>query len=346
MTVLRHPEGARVQKGLRVLFFDGDSLYGARGLCLVRSRDRGRTWQRWGRVVVPRAYRAAARFRLTQRLGRLEVYKLQRSGDTVVALARGGVYIGKVQDGTLRLSFRAHRPVSLAVGPAGEIVFGEYHSNAQRGPMRIYRSEDGQTWDRVHEFAAGEIRHVHGIYHDPYAMCYWVLVGDVGQECGIVRCSLDFRDVNFVRRGSQQVRAYSMIIRPEGLYFGTDSENEANAIYRMDHEGHHFVKLHDIENSCFHSGMFGEYFVFSTVCEPSPRNDERWLHLWVTRDGTRWHKAAMYPKDRLPYLFQYGNLFFPEGRTNELSELVYSGTSLQGLDDVAVFVPVESLANE
>jgi len=344
--MIGHPPGARVERRLRVLYDDGETLYGARGLRVVVSLDRGASWRESGRVEVPVATALASRVRATQRLARAEIYKLHRAGEHLVALARGGVYTGTVSDGRLRLSLPAthgSRPISLAVGPAGEVVVGDYHANPERGPMRIHRSHDCRTWEVVHEFGPGEIRHVHGIYWDRYASCYWVLVGDDDPEPGIARCAADFSSVHFVRRGTQDVRAYSLIIRPQGLVFASDSENENNAVYAMDREGKELRRLQPIENSCFHSGTFGAWMCFATVCEPSRRNDMRVLHIWASRDGDRWHELARYRKDRLPFVFQYGNVFFPEGATQRLNDIIYSGSALQDADDRTVFIPLERL---
>jgi hypothetical protein len=337
---------ARIVRGLRVLFDDGQLLYGARRLEIVASSDAGRTWSSCARLELPPWLRAATWVRAAERLTRTEVYKLQVYGNRLVALARGGVYVGDRDSGILRLSLPAEhgsRPTSLAVGPSGEVVAGEYHSNPERGPMRIHRSRDWRTWEIAHEFAPGEIRHVHGIYYDRIACCWWVLVGDDGPEAGIVRCSPDFTEVRFVRRGDQRVRAYSLLVLSEGLMFASDSDRIRNAIYFMDREGIVFEERQSIEASSFHSGMFGGWMVFSTVCEPSSMNDETQLHIWASRDGKIWHKLATHRRDRLPFLFQYPNVFFPEGKTERLSEVIYSGTALRNLDNATVFVPVQAL---
>jgi hypothetical protein len=256
------------------------------------------------------------------------------------------VYSGRKSEGLLRLSLpaaRGSRPISLATGPNREVFVGEYHSNPERGPMRIYGSQDCRIWEVVYEFGPGEIRHIHGIYHDRFANCWWVLTGDDGSEPGIARCSLDFSEVRFVRRGAQNVRAYSLLVLPDGLLFATDSERGPNAIYFMDREGCTLEERHRIEASVFHSGVFGEWMVFSTVCEPSPVNDEHQLHIWASSDAMTWLRLAKYQRDRLPFLFQYANVFFPEGKTQRLSEVIYSGTALRSVDNATVFVPIQTL---
>lgn len=339
------PKNVRVVRSLRVHYFDGQYLYGARGLKIVRSADRGHTWEDIARLKMAFPYSLAPLFRPVQRLFRAEIYKMHRSGDSLVALAKGGVYAGSIHSGKLELSHavvRGSRPISLAVGPDQSVFFGEYHMNQERGPIRIYGSKDLKAWSVVYEFPAGEIRHIHGIFYDKYAQCFWLLVGDFGREPGIAKCSLDFSEIHFVRRGQQNVRVVSLICRPEGLLFATDSELEPNAVYFMDRDGTSMKKLHAMESSTFHVGLFGEWKMFGTVTEPSKTNDSSTVHIWGTADQQTWHRFAQYNKDYWPFLFQFGTVFFPEGETEKLNEVIYSGTAVDAIDNYTVFAPLPS----
>ncbi len=333
------------QVRLRVLFFDGENLYASKGLKIYESADGGRSWNYCAALEMPFPYQHLSRTRLTERLGRTEVYKLHRYGNFLVALAKGGVYAGTIGAEKLELSFRVSegsRPTSLACSPDGTVVFGEYFSNPQRREVKIYGSTDMASWSVLHEFSPGEIRHIHGLYYDKFAHCFWALTGDYQKEPGIARCAVDFSSVEFVRRGSQQVRAYSMICQEDGLYFATDTELERNGIYFMSRDGGELRELHSIESSSFHSGLFGNWMFFATVCEPSTVNDTRRVHLWASHDKQHWRKFACYEKDMFSKYFQYGNLFLLEGQTEGLKHVVFSGSAVKQIDGKSVFVTLPS----
>lgn len=339
------------QKGLRALYWETNTLFGARGTRIFSSEDRGKTWQSRARLKLPAFLEASSHARILARLARTEIYKLHVHGDSVVALSRGGVYSGLLSQGELTLSFRVKegsRPISLARGPDGTVYFGDYASNPHREEVRIYGSSDMRAWRTVHVFPKGEIRHVHGIFHDPYASGFWILTGDFGDEAGFLWASEDFSEVKWIKRGSQAVRAYTVLPLKNGIVYATDTEIEKNAIFFMSRDGSRLQKLHDLESSSFHATKLGDWFVFSTVCEPSALNDRTHLHLWASRDLKEWKKWGSFRKDRWPFLLQFGNLFFPEGTPPPGAPLVFSATALSRLDDTSVFasLPTEFPRNE
>jgi len=331
---------------LRVLFGSQGKLYAARRRQILCSKDSGKTWEKAATLELRWPFSWATYFRPFHRLTRTDVFRLHVMGDKVVALTKGGVYAGSLSEGKLRLSFKVEkgsRPISLASSPQGEFFFGEYHSNDDRGPMRVFGSSDLKSWRVAHEFPAKAIRHIHGIFHDSYEDCFWVLTGDFGEEAGILRASNDFSDVKWIKRGTQSVRAVGLVCTQEGLLWASDSEIEANAIFSMDRQGNEIKHLVKIESSSFHSGQFGKWTFFSTVCEPSKENDSRVSHVWVSKDHKKWKKFGEFPKDRLPFIFQYGNIFFPEGDTKALTEMIFSGTAVQKADNASFFVPLEEI---
>ena len=89
---------------------------------------------------------------------------------------------------------RGTRPLHIAVTPEDRLYWGEYFDNPDRDEVHVYASADqGATWDVAYTFAKGEIRHIHNIVSDAWENCLWMLTGDNGEECRILRASCDFR---------------------------------------------------------------------------------------------------------------------------------------------------------
>ena len=129
---------------------------------------------------------------------------------------------------------RGTRPLHITAIPSGTVFWGEYFDNASRDEVHVYASTDaGATWSVAYTFPKGAIRHVHNIVHDPWGKCLWLLTGDYGDECRIVRASYDFRQIDIVLQGNQQARAVACVPAESGLYFSSDTPLEANYIYHL-----------------------------------------------------------------------------------------------------------------
>ncbi len=87
---------------------------------------------------------------------------------------------------------RGTRPLHVTAVPSGTIYWGEYFDNRERAEVHIYVSTDrGRTWQIAYTFPAGSIRHVHNIVYDRWGDCLWILTGDNGAECKVLRASSD-----------------------------------------------------------------------------------------------------------------------------------------------------------
>ncbi|MBV9123289.1 MAG: hypothetical protein JO112_08030, partial [Planctomycetes bacterium] len=239
---------------------------------------------------------------------------------------------------------RGSRPVSLAVGRDGLVVFGEYWGNGQRDEVHIYGSADsGQNWARLHTFPAGSIRHVHGISFDPWENGFWICTGDYDNENQLLRTSADFREVRVVRQGGQRNRFYFLLVLEDHLLTATDTPLEQNYICRIDKSTGRLEQVAQIQNTNFYSCRVGHKVIFSTNAEPSAVNDMGRSHLWVGDLGTgQWRELRSFPIDsygqfqRLPGvpggLFQYSTVYFPEGN-NPSQVLVCYGMGVRGYDN-------------
>jgi hypothetical protein len=196
------------------------------------------------------------------------------------------------------------------------VFWGEYFDNTTRDEVHIYAgTNQGSRWEVAYTFPKGAIRHVHNIVYDPWGSCLWVLTGDYGRECRILRASCDFSRVDAVLEGNQQARAVALVPSEEGLYFSSDTPLEENHVYHLDRQGR-LSKLASLSSSSTYGCCVGRHIFFSTMVEPSTANRDRHVRVYGSRDGQDWHPLLAWQKDRWPSaLFQYGNAVLPDGNS-------------------------------
>ena len=308
---------------LRALAWQDDLLYASRGYSLLRARLNPNSaaveWQRVARYSPPWLRNVSASTKLTFRLFRDGFHALTvLSSGHVVAVVPGAILTLVPGEGKFRVShriLRGTRPLHIAVTPRDHVFWGEYFDNPARDEVHIYVSTDrGATWDVAYTFPHGAIRHVHNIVYDEWANCLWVLTGDNGRECRILRVACDFRSVDVVLSGHQQARAVALVPTREGLYFSSDTPLEANHVYCLDHRGH-LLELAPLSSSSIYGCRVGSALFFSTMVEPSQANRDRNVRLYGSRNGLQWQRLLQWKKDLWPMsLFQYGNILLPDGR--------------------------------
>jgi hypothetical protein len=311
---------------LRALAWSGDHLYASRGYKLVRATLKNPSdnlmWQPVAEYQPEWWRRLSAMNRLTARLFRDGFHALAvlPSGGLVAAVPRAIVSrrSGETEFRKTHTILRGTRPLHLTVVPGGAIVWGEYFDNPARDEVHIYAStDDGETWSVAYTFPKGAIRHVHNIVHDPWDNCLWVLTGDYGNECSILRAACDFSRVEAVLLGQQQARAVAAIPTADGLYFSSDTPLEPNYIYRLDRQ-ESLLQVAPISSSSIYGCRVGSRVFFSTMVEPSEVNRDRHVRLYGgdcnSHAAQGWHLLLTWQKDHWPMgLFQYGNAFMPDG---------------------------------
>ena len=306
--------------GLRALAWQGPYLYASRGYTLLRANVTAPDikWELVGRYHPAWWRNLTASSRLCARLC--------RDGFHALAALSQGYLIVDVPGAIIRLAsgesefqlaqrvVRGTRPLHIAVTPEDHLFWGEYFDNQSRDEVYIYVSSDrGLHWDVAYTFPRGAIRHVHNIVYDPWEHCLWVLTGDVGAECRILRASCDFRQVENVLSGNQQARAVALIATPQALYFASDTPLERNRVYRLDRRGR-LRPVADLSSSSIYGCRVGDAMFFSTMVEPSQVNRERTVGLFGSANGQKWQRLLCWEKDPWPMRwFQYGNAFLPDG---------------------------------
>jgi hypothetical protein len=327
-----------IHPGVRALFWHQETLYASRGYSLLRAEAGSgiRAWEPLGRWTPQWWRKLTSRHRLSSRLVRDGFHALTvLPAGVVIAAVPGAIVTLAPGAGEFRCTHRitrGTRPLHITSTPQGVVYWGEYFDNAAREPVRIYGSHDsGATWQIAYEFPRGAIRHVHNIVYDRWQGCLWVLTGDYGEECRMLRASPDFSKVEVVLAGNQQARAVAMVTGREGLYFATDTPLESNFIYRMDRAGT-LERLSAISGSSIYGCAVGDAAFFTTMVEPSEANPDSSARIYGARGAQSWQSLAAWQKDRWPMRwFQYGNALLPDG-DNRTAYLAITTVAVQGAD--------------
>jgi hypothetical protein len=326
-------------ENVRVLAWDKRTLYAAFGYTLLAAEPEIEpiSWREVARFRPPSWRKLSSRSSLGSRLFRdgFHALAIHPHGNLIAAFP-GAIATLQAGEREFRVSHRitrGTRPLHITATPKGQIFWGEYFDNSARHEVHIYGSEDGGvTWDVAYTFPKGSIRHVHNICYDRWQNCLWVLTGDYGSECRILRASLDFSDVNAVLAGNQQARAVAAIVTASGLFFASDTPLEQNYIYFLDRQGH-VSRLSPVPSSSIYGCQNRNGVFFSTMVEPSDINRTRDVHLvGAAASGDSWDTIAAWRKDRWPMkFFQYGTAFLPDG-DNQTDLLAVSTIAVQKAD--------------
>ncbi len=306
---------------LRVLAWSGNVLYASRGYELLRLTV-GATLSEWETVsrYTPTVWRSiTSKFDLSSRLFRDGFHALAvLSSGHIVAAVPGAIVTVTPGERDARVSWRVSRgtrPLHIAAGPDDHLFWGEYFDNPDRDEVHIYVSTDrGATWNVAYTFSKGSIRHVHNIVYDEHADCFWLLTGDDGPECRILRASRDFHSVEAVLSGSQQARAAALVPMKDAIHFSSDTPQEQNHVYRLDRAGA-VTAVSDLTSSSIYGCRVGDAVFFSTMVEPSTINCDPYARIFGARHPDHWSSLLAWKKDLWPArAFQYGSIFLPDGK--------------------------------
>jgi len=299
--------------------------------------DHGHGWQPAGEF--PRSYPRDlfGWSRPTARAMRADKCNLYVNMEGSVLGIRGG-WTYALQDGKLRPLFAIngdsvlHR--SFAEDSEGNIFFGEYFMNPERIPVRIWRvSPQLEKWEVACELP--DIRHVHGVYADPYAPgVLWAAVGDFKGECFLVRTEDGFRSLQYSGDGSQIWRAVNLFFTEDSINWLTDSNLEQNHACRMRRATGELEIGQEIDCSAWYgcTTQEGLHTAFTTV-EQGPGILSDHSSVLVSRDAFHWEIIARFKKDfwKPVKVFKYGVINCPSGPLS-MNDLYLSGEGLVGLD--------------
>ncbi len=319
--------------------------YISRKYDIYSSDDWGATWHLDCRVPTPGWKSWAAESPPLARLLRYNIQAFQVLDDGArVAVARDGIYRADAGESMMKCTFtitRGSRPLNLCAD-GSRLLFGEYGDGFHDAEIFLYVSEDsGRTWEVAHRFPPRNIRHVHNILFDRLENHYWVLIGDFGDEPGIGALSKDLKHIEWLVRGSPEVRVVGAIIEPECLLYGTDLDCGQNHIIRLDKRTGKLTKLREVEGSSLYAATFGPWFVISTCVERNPTCPTTECALYFSRDGENWNRTFPHRKDWLnTKLFQFGCLVLPYNYCHRARGM-FSGQAVTGAHNLVNILDLE-----
>lgn len=286
-------------------------------------------------------------FRLSRQLLRVGLHHLLplKNGNILVTAKRITYIVSS--DGKVVNTFtgyQGNKPAhqGVCVTPDGTILFAEYLLNTKRDhPVRLYRSTDnGESFQVVKEWPAGDICHLHFVKWDRKENCLWLGTGDYGvedKECRLYKSTDNGDTWELVGSGSQDWRAIGVCFTKDALLWGTDAGSCPDTVHfvRKDRKTLHLEILDDFEGPCHGCASYadGRAF-FSTGVEGGENEKDRFAHLKAF-DGERITEVLRIKKDIWPLIVQYGVMRFPLGSEN-CNRVVFTGMALKGYGETII----------
>jgi hypothetical protein len=224
---------------------------------------------------------------------------------------------------------------AIAETADGSLFLGEYFSNSDRRPVRIWRiAPDLRHAEVAFVFERPRVRHVHAVHVDPFhPRRLWVTTGDFENECFLGFSDDGFGSLQLVGDGGQTWRAVGLLFGEDRLVWLTDSELVQNRVVSMDRSTGALAFHGEVASSAWYAVRTSDgAYLATTIVEPGPAIATRRAFLLRSRDGLEWSEAASFAKDALPMpWFKFGSLSLPSGSFSS-QEFWLSGEGLRGLD--------------
>jgi hypothetical protein len=303
--------------GFTVEYAEPENFYLSRRNILYHSKTLNPPFEKITTIDAPFWKRIASNSRLAQRLLRFQV-------TNVLPLSNGDLFVtfdktvGVVRNGKYQKLNGLIRPCRVlrsacAVDKVGNVFFGEYLANDERGEMRIYKYTAGEdSLETAFTFPQKSIKHIHGIYFDEYTRSLFCLTGDDENECRILQTFDGFKTTRTIGEGDETWRAVSLLFSDKALFYGMDAEFRANHIYKINRETEKRESLGEVTGTVFFSKKLGDELFFTTTAENAPSQTENVAAIWHVNSKGKCEEIVKYQKDWWhPTYFQFGTIHFP-----------------------------------
>lgn len=283
--------------------------------------------------------------RIARRFFRLDKCSIAVSGDrrSLAISHQGKLYRYGLEDNTLTQTGRltqCRTALHMAIAAPGDDCFliGEYGRNSDKRSVPIHGSYDGgKSWQRVFEFAPGQVRHIHGVYCDPFSDHIWVTTGDFDNECYVVRFDgPDLTNPRYYGDGSQVWRTVGLFFTPDNLYWIMDSNLERSHLVRMSRDTGEIDILDPFPGPVWYAKTLSDgHYLAQTTCEKGAGVLTNRVHIFLSKDLENWVEICSFERDRWPLgLFKNAVIAFASG--DQTSRRFYmSMEAIKGMDGLS-----------
>ncbi len=309
----------------RILYVDPRRLLKAKGYALYQSVDQGVSWCKLLDVPTSPVNRILSGTTLYRRLLRKGIYKLIPAENKFFLFCDKNLFL---LDESYLLkpigTLSGSRPLYPCYHKQ-KLYYGEYKRNTDRKSIRIL-CFDLHTESWTVPMALNGIRHIHGIFKDPYLDRLWITTGDLDHECKIMYSDDEFQSLSVFLGGSQKYRAIYLHFNQDSITYGTDAPNSTNHIFTISRTDKSVLNETPVGGPVFYGARSGGVKILTTAVEPSKVNTSPYMEIWCSSFNGEWTLKERVKKDWLPKkLFQYGHIALPDG---------------EGLDSVFLYTPV------
>ncbi|TVR19331.1 MAG: hypothetical protein EA391_00895 [Balneolaceae bacterium] len=253
-----------------------------------------------------------------RRLFRFYIYHIVHLKNRLFVFGLGRIFILSLQTKSVEkvLPLSGKRPLIIC-SDRESVYYGEYVTNTNRKPVSIYKYTDAsESFEVFKEFK--DIRHVHGVFHDPFSDNIFVTTGDDNSESFIGYFAGD--ELKKIAAGSQQDRVVPLLFSRDYVYYATDAPKEINYIYRVNRKTEKKERLQQIGGTVFYGALNTNGMIFSTVVDVNKAHRQDCVELWYSKDGSDWQIIHEFKKDIWPKnLFQHGHLMISDKQYNSKS---------------------------
>lgn len=261
--------------------------------------------------------------RLLSRLFRLDrLNLLYQDVENLVFLRYGRVYHYNRLDNLLTKSFKLAYTRNIlvgasTVGPAGELIFGDYGAKGKSQGVAVYRSlNKGKYWEEIYKFPVGSVKQILTINWDSHNSSFWVNTGDETGECFFWRFDRNFELVEKLGDGSLIYRAISVWFTKGKISWVSNNPVNGSKLYSLDFINRDLEVGEGIDGSVWYSKTLADGEVLLTTCaEDLGWESDNAVKLLASKTLYNFRVIGCYPKDRFPKrLFRFGIGSFPQGR--------------------------------
>jgi len=282
-----------------------------------------------------------AKFRILRRLFRLDksnvVLNSKKNG--AIIIYQKYIYFYCFEKKTLNIvsKLKNHRNVlhnSIAVTKNG-IFFGEYGPNVHKTKVPVWASfNDGRSWKIIYNFPSHSIKHIHGIYDDPFKNDLWITTGDSNGECYLFKVpNKKFNNIIKYGDGTQKWRAVSLLFKKKYIIWGMDSPLQTSNLQIFDRNTKKLKKGCSFPGPVWYSKIFSDKSaILQTSVEIGNGVKSNYSSLFYSKDLINWSEIYKFKKDIFPKkLFKFGVIAFSEGLQSS-KDFLFSAEGLKNID--------------